>query len=233
MKAIIFILAICFSSTVSFSQLDPQFFGSYVNEELTNGFLIYTMDEVASDCFLVEFELYQGLETISSETGYGHCDGPNGHMEIQLESKGGRKLEVGFSVDEAGFNLLTIYNSDGTTSDYFSLPMEEEIYDTAVEGENEEFVFVREDGAQLILYGVEGDVGFSLYGEENGSCEENAIEGIMLPLDDELTTFEYTMGKCKLEFQVSTDKINIIETNCKSENLNCSSVNGLYFLLEN
>jgi hypothetical protein len=230
MKSFILFLAICFSSAFSFSQLDPQFFGSYVNEELTNGFLIYTMDEVASDCFLVEFEMYQGLETISSETGYGHCDGPNGHMEIQLESKGGRKLEVGFTVDEGGFNLLTVYNNDGTITEYFSLPMEEDIYDAGVE--EEEFVFVREDGAELILYGVEGDVGFSIYGIESDGCEENLLEGIMLPLDDELTTFEYTMGNCKIEFQVSSDKINIIETNCNKENVNCSSVNGLYFLSE-
>ena len=228
MKSFFLFLAICFTSAFSFSQLDPQSFGSYVNEELTNGFLIYTMDEVASDCFLVEFELYQGLETISSETGYGHCDGPNGHMEIQLESKGGRKLEVGFSVDEAGFNLLTVYNNDGTTTEYYSLPSEEEY----VGEDSEEFLFVREDGAELILYGVEGDVGFSLYGIESDGCEGTILDGVMYPMDDELTTFQYTAGACIIEFQVSSDKINVIEENCKIGSASCNSFNGLYFLSE-
>lgn len=227
MKAFFLIFAICFSSSFSFSQLDPQFFGSYVNEDLTNGFLIYTMDEVASDCFLVEFELYQGLETISSETGYGHCDGPNGHMEIQLESKGGAKLEVGFSVDEDGFNMLTVYNADGTTSNYFSLPADEELY---ADDEYEEFVFVREDGAELVLYDEDGNVGFTLFGVISDACEANEIEGVMIPLDEELTSFEYVAGGCKIEFQVSNDKINVIETNCKIGTAKCSPVSGLYIL---
>jgi len=226
MKSFFLILAICFSSAFSFSQLDPQFFGSYVNEELTNGFLIYTMDEVASDCFLVEFEMYQGLETISSETGYGHCDGPNGHMEIQLESKGGAKLEVGFTVDELGFNLLTVYNNDGTTTEYYSLPMDEEY----TSGDYEEFVFVRDDGAELVLYDEDGNVGFTLFGVISDGCDANEIEGVMIPLDEELTSFEYVAGGCKIEFQVSNDKINVIETNCKIGTAKCSTVSGLYIL---
>jgi hypothetical protein len=228
MKAFILLLAICFTRSFSFSQLDPQFFGSYVNDEMTNGFLIYTMDEVASDCFLVEFEMYQGLETISSETGYGHCDGPDGHMEIQLESKGGRKLEVGFTVDEAGFNLLTVYNNDATTTEYYSMPIEEEY----INGDAEEFVFVREDGAELVLYDVDGNVGFTLFGLISDGCDSNEIEGVMLPLDEELTSFEYTMGVCKIEFQVSEDIINIIETNCTIGADSCSPLSGLYFLAE-
>jgi hypothetical protein len=228
MKAFILFLAICFTGSFSFSQLDPQFFGSYVNDEMTNGFLIYTMDEVASDCFLVEFEMYQGLETISSETGYGHCDGPNGHMEIQLESKGGQKLEVGFALDEAGFNLLTVYNSDGTTTDYYSLPMEEEYSN----GDAEEFVFVREDGAELVLYDVDGNVGFTLFGLISDGCDSNEIEGVMVPLDEELTSFEYVIGACKIEFQASEDIINITETNCSIGAAACSPLGGLYLLAE-
>lgn len=228
MKVLILFLAICFTSSFSFSQLDPQFFGTYVNDDMTNGFLIYTMDEVASDCFLVEFELYQGLETISSETGYGHCDGPNGHMEIQLESKGGAKLEVGFTVDELGFNLLTVYNKDGTTTEYYSLPMDEEY----TSGDYEEFVFVREDGAELVLYDEDGNVGFTLFGVISDGCDANEIEGIMIPLDEELTSFEYVEGGCKIEFQVSNDKINVIESNCKIGTAKCSPLSGLYSLAQ-
>jgi hypothetical protein len=228
MKAFILFLAICCTHSFSFSQLDPQYFGSYVNEDMTNGFLIYTMDEVVSDCFLVEFEMYQGLETISSETGYGHCDGPNGHMEIQLESKGGQKLEVGFTVDEAGFNILTVYNNDATTTEYYSLPMEEEYSN----GDAEEFVFVREDGAELVLYDVDGNVGFTLFGLISDGCDSNEIEGVMVPLDEELTSFEYVIGACKIEFQVSEDIINIIETNCSIGAAACSPLSGLYLLAE-
>lgn len=228
MKVLILFLAICCTSSFSFSQLDPQFFGSYVNDDMTNGFLIYTMDEVASDCFLVEFELYQGLETISSETGYGHCDGPNGHMEIQLESKGGAKLEVGFTVDELGFNLLTVYNNDGTTTEYYSLPMDEEY----TSGDYEEFVFVRDDGAELVLYDEDGNVGFTLFGVISDGCDANEIEGIMFPLDEELTSFEYVEGGCKIEFQVSNDKINVIESNCKIGTAKCSPLSGLYSLAQ-
>jgi hypothetical protein len=93
---------------VGFSQLDPFYFGTYINSNETIKFTVYTMDEVVDDCFIVEKELLKEGLSIQHWNGYGHCNGEDGRMEFFLENSAS-KIPVEFNLLNDGLRSLTIF----------------------------------------------------------------------------------------------------------------------------
>lgn len=210
------------------AQLDPFFYGTYTDAGMTKSYTVYSMDEVAEDCFLVEYEKYENYETVFGASGSGKCDGKNGHMEIKLESSE-YVLEVDFGLEDNGQKIMTIFNEDSTVFVYKAVVdeyPEEEMY--------EEFYYSREDGAEIMLYADMDGLGFTIYGLLDGMCDINEISGELTPLNDDLTTFIYKdESGCKIEFQMSEGIIRIVEANCeKMRKVKCKDYNGVYYLNE-
>lgn len=227
--SLIFTLIISLSSL---AQLDPFYFGTYVDDNFTEGYTIYTMDEVEEDCFLVEYEHYENFESVYGASGFGHCEGENGNMEIQFENSD-EKVQVLFGIDEHGMKNLTIKsgeNSGKVFREYNDFVPEE----GNKEHENgEEIYYSREDGSELVIYSVDDvNLGFTIYSVAANGCEGNDVGGKLTALNEELSLFEYRVDDtCRIEFQISTDSINIIEENCSAKHgARCGDWNGLYKL---
>ena len=89
-------------------QLDPFYYGTYVNKEETVSFTVYTMDEVAEDCFIVEKDLLKDGLSVQHWTGFGHCNGDDGRMEIVLENTD-IKIPIEFNLLSGGTRSLTLF----------------------------------------------------------------------------------------------------------------------------
>lgn len=230
-----FILSLFLTLTLSFSsiaQLDPFYFGTYVDDNFTAGYTIYTMDEVAGDCFLVEFERYENYESVYGTSGFGHCNDENGTLEIQLENMD-EKIQISFGIDEHGMKNLTLMSGEDSGKifrEYNDFVPEEGNVDHE---KGEEIYYSREDGSELVIYSVDDvNLGFTIYAAPKSGCEGNDIGGKLTALNDELSLFEFKSGeKCRLEFQISTDSINVIEENCSEKHgPRCGNWNGLFLL---
>lgn len=229
MKKISSFFALFFLLTSANAQLDPFFFGTYIDDGMTSSYTIYTMDEVTEDCFIVEFEKYENFQTVFGSSGYGHCDGENGHMEIRMETDP-TPLEVSFELDDSGFKFMTVYYNDSTIGVFKEFT--EDI--SEIEQEYEEFYYSREDGAELLLFADGEGLGFTIFGLLEGSCEMNEISGELNAANEERTVFTFQDEKgCKIEFQISDGIIRIIEDKCdKYRDSNCTNWNGEYYLNE-
>lgn len=211
------------------AQLDPLYFGTYIDDEMTSSYTIYTMDEVTEDCFIVEYEKYENFQTVFGSSGYGHCDGENGHMEIRMDSDP-IPIEVSFELDDSGFKFMTVYYKDSTAAVFKEFT--EDI--SEIEQEYEEFYYSREDGAELLIFADGEGLGFTIFGLLVGTCETNEISGELTAANEErsLFTFQDKEG-CKIEFQISDGIIRIIEEKCdKYRDSNCKDWNGEYYLNE-
>jgi hypothetical protein len=100
-----------------FSQLDPFYFGTYMNNTQTISYTVYTMDEVVDDCFIVEKDLWKDGISIKHWNGYGHCNGDDGRMELFLDNAG-IKIPIEFNLLSNGIRTLTIYPSDKNSEVY-------------------------------------------------------------------------------------------------------------------
>ena len=229
---------------ISFGQLEPEFHGTYMAEDESASLTVYTMDEVVEDCFLVDYEVYENFALIMSMSGYGSCDGPNGHWLMRFDETG-LNLEVEFT-RQNGVPVIILHDPGGktffyrideeieTTEDADGLEEYLEEYEEGMdeEGAEEEFFFAREDGAELLLFNDNEQIGFLLTGVLTEKCQSNDITGVMIPLDEELTIFEFkTAQGCRIEFQMSSDSINIVEEKCGAlHNSGCGTWSGLYVL---
>ena len=92
----------------TYAQLDPFYFGTYVNKEETISFTVYTMDEVVEDCFIVEKDLLKDGLSVQHWNGYGHCNGDDGRMEFSLENSA-LKIPVEFNLLSGGKRSITLY----------------------------------------------------------------------------------------------------------------------------
>lgn len=245
MKSILFALSLSLFFNYSYSQLDPKYFGTYIAEDELSFFTVYTMDEVVDDCFVIDFEVYENNELIYGASGFGSCDGPNGHWLIQLEGeKTPREIEF---KEEEGSGVVLILHEKGTLKEYYHFEeselieedgdsvddyVDEYMDEYAEEMVYEEFVFVRQDGSELIIYPEGEFVGFTLSGALSEKCEGNEVTGVMMPMDEEMTLFEFKgEDGCRIEFQISTDSINIIEESCGFyRGIACADWNGLYVI---
>jgi hypothetical protein len=102
------VLLFLFSGGSIFSQLDPFYFGTYVNQEGTISYTVYTMDEVVEDCFIVEKDLLKEGLSVQHWNGYGHCNGDDGRMEILFEDST-LKIPIEFNLLSGGNRSLTLY----------------------------------------------------------------------------------------------------------------------------
>jgi hypothetical protein len=95
----------------SFAQLDPFYFGTYKSADALEKYTIYSMDEIEVDCFIVEYDRFQGTKVVEHWEGYGHCDGEGGKMEVFMQ-KGGKPLRIEFAFLEKGIRSLTIFSDN-------------------------------------------------------------------------------------------------------------------------
>jgi len=111
------IIACCFVCSSLFSQLDPFYFGTYLNAAGNESYTVYTMDEVEEDCFIVENDLLTNGTSTRHWEGYGHCNGDNGQMEILFEETN-VKWPIEFSILNNGLRSLTLFKP-GMNSEVF------------------------------------------------------------------------------------------------------------------
>lgn len=97
-----------FLSSTAYSQLDPFYFGTYVNVNETIMFTFYTMDEVVDDCFIVEKDSLKLGMSIQHWSGYGHCNGEDGQMEFLLENED-LIIPLEFNLLSSGKRSVTIF----------------------------------------------------------------------------------------------------------------------------
>ncbi len=116
MKIVVLLIALL-TSAVAVGQLDPFYFGTYVNASQTERYTIYTMDEVVEDCFIVEKDRLKEGRSVQHWTGFGHCNGDDGRTEILLENTD-TKIPVEFGVLAGGLKSMTIY-PPGTNSEIY------------------------------------------------------------------------------------------------------------------
>lgn len=230
MKQIVLALFTLFSLSGAFSQLEPEYFGTYKNEEGTAAFTVYTLDEVVSDCFVVEYLEYKDGNVVFASTGFGHCEGEEGHLTIRLEDRKD-PIEVGFEKYEDGSKIMKVFQKDGSVEAFYPFSGD----DLGGSGSDEEIYYMREDGAELLIIPGSEDktIDFGIYyNVSNSKCSKNHIETYMTATNEERTIYSCTVeGSCKLTFYFSTDSIEIKEEGCKEyHGRNCGEWTGLYIL---
>ena len=245
------------------AQLDEKYHGVYLSDEGNAELVIYTLDEVMEDCFIAELTVYapvnDNFESAHEDlfySGYGSCDGPNGHWLINLERNGQtRKLEVSFSMrdDEP---TLTVYVGDKQTKYSFVMPIEDVQMEAEGSGgdaiyllpnieveDNEYPLFKRSDGALLYVMTDEdgimfiisaGTPGYDTITDED-PCFLNVLTGNMNPRNEELTLFSFTEEEtgCSLQFKFLNDtqgqRFEVAESNCSKDHVaGCLSWSGTY-----
>jgi len=225
MKLLVAVIVGLIISNNVISQLDPFYFGTYINDSFTQSYTIYFLDETTDDCFLVEYEKYENYQTIYGESGFGTCE-ENGKSKIKLESSESA-LDIEFGIAEDGLKTMTIDSGNGEKTLFTELSEME-----TMESETEEIYFSRQDGAELMVFPNGDQLGFTFYGLIDDKCELNEFTGIMIPKDEEMTMLEFTgENGCKIEFHITTNSINVVEMNCNQlHESNCSNWNGYYLM---
>ena len=211
-----------------YAQLDPLFFGSYKDQLGQEMYSIYTMDEVAEDCFLVDYQQFENGQLIRSSSGYGHCDGQNGHMEIKLMDEN-QPQEVAFQLSDDESRTMTRYFSSGEKRTYFASSSVE-----VRSGDNErELYYRRADGVELTFRFNEdaGSYTFSIYQPASGDCKGGEYSGKLQPVNEELTEFTHTpFSTCVIRLFVSKDITHLQENGAEGLHPNCSSWAGTFLL---
>lgn len=223
-----FYLVVSLFSFSVYGQLDPMFFGTYKDNLGKEVYSIYTMDEVAEDCFLVDYQQFENGELIRSSSGYGHCDGPNGHMEIKLIDEDDNQ-EVAFQVSVDGVKSMIKYDQKGETKTFLPTKSVEE----RLSDHEREMYFRRTDGTELTFRFNEdfGSYTFSLYQPAQGTCKGGEYSGKLQPLNEELTQFVHTpFSTCTIRLTLSAEKIEVTENGAEGLHPSCPSWAGSYLL---
>jgi hypothetical protein len=223
-------LLLLFLSTFSFGQLEPQYYGTYKNEEGSAAYTVYTMDEVVDDCFVVEYVEYEDGDVIFAATGFGHCEGDAGHLLVQMENAD-TTIQVGFEIDDEGLKVMKVFMNDGSVVPFFNYAGD----DLGSGGTDSEIYYMREDGSELMIIPGSEDktIDFSIFFNVDGaSCEKNHIANYMSAVNEQRTIYQCNLdGTCKLTFYFSTDSIEIKEEGCKGyHGRGCGEWTGLYIL---
>lgn len=250
-------------SQTAMAQLDAKYHGVYLSDEGNAQLVIYTMDEVMEDCFIADLTVFapvnENFESAHEDifySGYGSCDGPNGHWLINLERNGqNRKLEVSFSMKD-NEPTLTVYVGDKKTTYSYIMPIEEvetEFEESNgdplyllpnIQVEDDEYpLFKRTDGALLYVMTDEdgimfiisaGTPGYDTITDED-PCFLNVLTGNMNPRNEELTLFSFTEEEtgCTMQFKFLNDsqgqRFEVTESNCSKDHVTgCLSWSGTY-----
>lgn len=248
-----------------FSQLDEKYHGYYLSDEGNAEIAIYTLDEVMEDCFIADYTVYAPVNENGESahddfvySGYGSCDGPNGHWLINLENNGRKlTLEVSFAMD--GKNpVLTVYKGKEKINFSYVMPItDDETIDDEENGDaiyllpniavedNEYPLFKRADGALLYVMTDEDGITFIISAgtpnwepnseEDDDPCFYNVHSGTMNPENQGMTAFSFrdTETGCSILFLFFNDqqgqRFEVQESNCTEEHINgCPSWNGTY-----
>lgn len=222
-------------TSVVLAQLEPAFYGVYNDSLKKSRFSIYMLDEVAQDCFLYDFQrLDDSAKVIYSVTGYGHCDGPNGHMQLfPADSSDTDTLEVSFSSKD-GISLLTVYISADSMEIYRS-----ELYELEVEMEDEflnfkEFFYSSDEGAEVYVSEEKYAKLITIYGVMKNGCTQNEFSGRFIADSTNAKLYRCIVSDgCKLEILFKEDYIVVTEFNCEiyhTPGSGCESWQGKYFI---
>lgn len=260
----IFIALLCLILTQSIvAQLDAKYLGVYLSDEGNAEIMISTSDEGMEVCFIADLTVYapvnDNFESAHEDiiySGYGTCDGPNGHMLMNLERNGQiRNLEVSFSMkdDEP---ILTVYAGDKKTN--YSLILSIEDVQMEADGSNEDAIYIlpnmeiedneyplfkRSDGALLYVMTDEdgimfiisaGTPGYDTITDED-PCFLNVLNGNMNPRNEQMTLFSFFNEEtgCSLQFKFFNDnqgqRFEVTESNCSEDHVTgCLSWSGTY-----
>jgi hypothetical protein len=258
-----FVLSII-TSTV-FSQLDAKYHGFYLSDLGNAEIAIYTLDDVMEDCFIADYRVYapeneNGDSAHEDDvfSGFGSCDGPNGHWFINFDNNG-RKLSLEVSFAMVGKNpVMTVYNGKEKVNFSYVMPItDDEAEDSENNGdaiyllpdmevEDEEYpLFKRNDGALLYVMTDEDGISFIISAgtpnfeskseDDADPCFYNVHTGTMNPQNKEMTAFNFldTETGCNIQFKFLNDalgqRFEVQESKCTEEHINgCPSWNGTY-----
>lgn len=209
-----------------YAQLDPQYHGTYFNEDLSSSFTIYSLDETSEHCFFVDYEEYVDLDQYVLYSGTGHCDDSEG-MKAEFyidEFKGTVYARLEKDADGELIMFVRFPNSTDEKMFIFAGHMDD-VYDEEL-SLTDEFLFEREDGATFLLFDESGQIAFTLTGNPN--CVPNTITGILLPEDEEMTILSTTIEGCTIRVLSSEKGVQINEENCSKFHKKCAPWEGFY-----
>jgi hypothetical protein len=225
------ILAVIFTSFLLNvqAQLDQAYYGTYLNEDATEAFTIYYLDELSEHCFLVDYEKEVSETEVTIESGYGYCDENDGSKAFFYLESFVNPINVEFYFDEYGMLYMSVRFPNKTDNEIFYF--EGDIY----ESDSDEIIFERPDGTQLVLFPTENDeVGFAVSGVLTDVCDKNEITGVLVPTDETLTAFLYTDSQgCELKINFYDQGAIIAEKNCGMyRTKSCPDWSGTFYFAE-
>ena len=234
MKYILVLIGLIFSG-FSFTQLEAEYYGTYINEDADQVFTIYSVDEVGEHCFLVDYQMYHEGELIVEDFGNGHCDDSDGVKALFYFERFTTPCKVSFFHDEEGNVIMDVLFPDNqnTIRFYLDEDLSEFIEEEGMEGyESEEIIFRRKDDATLILFDFEGQIGFTLNGVASEFCQNTEVGGILLPLDETMTVLRFTDEEgCEIKMTTTEEGILIEDKNCESyRDKSCANWTGMYYI---
>ena len=262
---IFLVVVLAIISSTAFSQLDAKYHGYYLSDEGNAEIAIYTLDEVMEDCFIADYRVYapenENNESAHEDdvfSGYGSCDGPNGHWLINFDNSGRKlTLEVSFEMVNK-IPVLTVYRGKEKVNFSYVMPITDvEVEDGEDNGDaiyllpnmevedNEYPLFKRSDGALLYIMTDEDGISFIISAgtpnweltseEDEDTCFYNIHTGTMNPQNQEMTLYSFldTETGCSIQFKFLNDaqgqRFEVQESKCAEEHINgCPSWNGTY-----
>ena len=84
---------------------------------IISSFCISAFAQLVEDCFIVEKDLLKEGFSVQHWSGYGHCNGDDGRMEILLENTD-VKIPIEFNLLSEGTRSLTLF-PPGSNSEVF------------------------------------------------------------------------------------------------------------------
>jgi hypothetical protein len=252
-------------SSATFSQLDKKYHGYYLSDEGNAEIAIYALDEVMEECFIANYTVYAPVNENDDSaheddvfSGYGSCDGPNGHSLIHFDNNGRKlTLEVSFAMVDKN-PVLTVYRGKEKVNFSYVMPItDDEITDDEYNGDaiyllpnmevedNEYPLFKRADGALLYIMTDADGISFIISAgtpnwepnseEDDDPCFYNVHTGTMNPQNEEMTLYSFsdTETGCSIQFKFLNDaqgkRFEVQESKCQEEHiLGCPSWNGTY-----
>jgi len=247
------------------SQLDEKYHGLYLSDEGNAEIAIYTLDDVMEDCFIADYTVYAPVNENGESahedvvySGFGSCDGPNGHWLINVESNGRKlTLEVSFSMNDEN-PVITVYQGNKKMTFSFIMSIEDDETESQdnegdvvyflpnMEVEEDEYpLFKRTDGALLYVMTDSDGISFIISAgtsnwepnseDDQDPCFYNVLSGTMTPRNEDMTLYSFFNEEtgCILQFKFLNDtkgqRFDVSESDCSEDHITaCPSWNGTY-----
>ncbi len=247
------------------AQLDAKYHGLYLSDEGNAELSIYTLDDVVEDCFIADYTVYAPVNENGESahedvvySGYGSCEGPNGHWLINVENNGQKlSLEVSFAMNGT-YPTLTVYQGKKKINYSYIMSITDD--ETMEEGgngdaiyllpnikleDNEYPLFKRRDGALLYVMSDADGISFIISAgtpefeakteEDQDPCFYNVLSGTMSPRNEEMTLYSFFSEEtgCSMTFKFLNDaqgqRFEVSESDCGEDHLTgCPTWAGIY-----